>query len=178
MFIDLIASSPEELDRLAYTSLATLVKKAVTGPEDEVVTFFVLPNDRLEIIHGRAIDVLAAIVNMFKKHNIYTEFNYVSMGKALSHEKLVKLLEMDISLVRVAKKVSEKFTNRILGILNTLGINSPITFTIINGRPTAFRYSYLKFRLSELGHQYVAPKVLTLQELREATQRLLTVMAY
>ena len=178
MFIDLIASSPEELDRLAYTSLATLVKKAVTGPEDEVVTFFVLPNDRLEIIHGRAIDVLAAIVNMFKKRNIYTEFNYISMGKALSHEKLVKLMEMDISLVKAAKKVSEKFTNRILGILSTLRINSPVTFTIINGKPTAFRYSYLKYKLSELGHQYVAPKVLTLQELREATQRLLTVMAY
>ena len=166
VFADLIASNIVELDKLAYMLVSYFAYRSMIDPTGEAILFLTLPDGNLEILHGKNIDVLSGIVYLFSRRKIFTDLNYTSIGSIVDDELLDAIRKVDRKPMVTVRVVNEVFVDEIVDLLYRVDITPPTTYTVIYGKPTTLKYSYLRFKLREYGYQYVEPITVPLKNLR------------
>jgi len=169
---DLTSANEFEFDKLSYTLLALLIRNAVRFPANDALVIIVTPDGGMGAIRGGSVEVLAAITYMFNREMFSVEYDYRSMGRLLTDEEVRAISSSSSSIAVAIKAASELFTKKVLDLLYRARATLPRPYTAIHGRATAFRYSYLRSRLKDLGFTYVTPSLTAIEDLRRLALQL------
>lgn len=155
LIADLEASSPDELDRLAYDLVSYLVYGAMYMPETKIMVYLTLPNGDVVVLRGDYKTVLASIVYLFKKGLIRVDLDYYSQSAPLPIEDMRELVleARGNTLLRLMLLANTLYVQDVVKTLREAGINPPSTYFTIYGLPTSFKHSYLDYILMGLGYR-------------------------
>lgn len=170
-FIDLVSCDPLELDRLAYSSIAVLSYSLRLDARGEKILFLTTPDNITYVFKGYGVEVLAALASIFTRKKIFTQFNYRSVNEVVDNKAIKSLLDYDNEFVKKLVSVNERFFVEVLRSLRVNGIFNA-NFTVIHGRPTSFKYSFLRYRLEREGFRYVSFRVPNLSGLKYIIENL------
>lgn len=165
IFADLISSNVEEFDRISYRLITIILRHAVLNPNGRILLLLTLPNGTMEVLVGGAKDILIEVYKMFKEKLLLIDEEYRSMSSELREEEIKTLLSKQNFFFLVIKEANKRFYANVLSILGKLGFDTPTYYTIIHGRPTSFKYSFIKYLLNKLGYTYISEPAITLTEI-------------
>ena len=167
LIVDLISSSPRELDRLALTVYAAIL--GFTG-RGEVTLYLRLPEGSEYLVRGRTVEILGLWQDLLRSGALYTPYNYESPGEP------VALDQVDPEAPGPAKALLaslEHWASHLIAALREAGLGRGAPVTVIHGRPTATLYAYLRRRFEAEKYRVLEPRPPKPGELARRARRIL-----
>jgi len=163
VIIDLFASNPKELDKLIFKLLSIYLNIVRKSPIIRSILIIVTPNFILGI-KGKSIDILYNLYKSLEKSLPYIMFSYESISEYLKPEIIEELISAKYKPRPLATLIyaSKLFSDSISKLLAKNNVVPPKPFTLIHSKSLSFRYSVLRYELSNMGYVYVEPEKIAL----------------
>ncbi len=174
--VDLTCSNPIELDRVAFASHVAILRHATSHPLSEAILYIILPSGKEYFMRGRSLEVFKAFQTLFKIEDVFVRYDYESPGRSLPGELIRELYNVaeDVEVVGYLVTVARSFAQSFIGELLSLDVKPPMTFTLIHGRPTAFKYSILRLEMVSAGYAYAPPEKASMREIAKLVEELVS----